>query len=82
MSRKPRLYRTAAAFSLGKLSLLMLAMGGMTASSAVLAAEVKAKNVIIMINDGAGWGTWMQQPTGSMAAVKVRRMPRFRQNMP
>ncbi|WP_394549420.1 alkaline phosphatase [Pantoea sp. SGAir0183] len=58
MSRKPRLYRTAAAFSLGKLSLLMLAMGGMTASSAVLAAEVKAKNVIIMINDGAGWGTW------------------------
>lgn len=58
MSRKPRHYTIPVMFSVGKLSLCMLALGGIATSGAVLAVETKAKNVIVMINDGAGWGTW------------------------
>lgn len=42
------------------LALCILSVVSMVAavSSVATAAEVKAKNVIVMINDGAGWGAW------------------------
>lgn len=51
-----------ASILLGKrhLALCILSIVSMVAavSSVATAAEVKAKNVIVMINDGAGWGAW------------------------
>ncbi|MDJ0089796.1 alkaline phosphatase [Pantoea allii] len=58
MSRQPRQYNASATFSRRQLSLCLLVLGSMTASAAAPAVEMKAKNVIVMINDGAGWGTW------------------------
>lgn len=48
------------AFRKHRLALCMLSLAGMAAvvPSVANAAEVKAKNVIVMINDGAGWGAW------------------------
>lgn len=49
-----------ALFSKRHLALCILFFVGMAmvVSSTATAAEVKAKNVIVMINDGAGYGTW------------------------
>lgn len=40
------------------LALCMLSVTGVSVAQPALATETKAKNVIVMINDGAGWGTW------------------------
>lgn len=49
-----------AMFRKSRLSLFILSLAGMVSvvPSIAKASEVKAKNVIVMINDGAGWGTW------------------------
>ncbi|ERM14005.1 PhoA [Pantoea ananatis BRT175] len=58
MPRQPRLHPSSTVFSLRQLPLCLLALGGLTLSASAFADAIKAKNVIVMINDGAGWGTW------------------------
>lgn len=59
------------------LLLALAALGGCQPNlraEAVSSAEAGPLNVIVMINDGAGWGTGTPPPTGSTAAVKAHPM--------
>ena len=60
MTRHRPAVNASTLFRKSHLALCMLSLAGMAAlaPSVATAAEVKAKNVIVMINDGAGWGTW------------------------
>lgn len=60
MTRQRTALNASALFRKNHLALCMLSLVGMAAAvpSVATAAEVKAKNVIVMINDGAGWGAW------------------------
>lgn len=60
MTRQRNALNASALFRKSHLALCILSLAGMAAAvpSVATAAEVKAKNVIVMINDGAGWGTW------------------------
>ena len=60
MTRQRTVLNALALFRKRHLALCILSLAAMAAAvpSVCTAAEVKAKNVIVMINDGAGWGAW------------------------